>query len=70
MSLPSNDSHAMIDLNKILNLNDFSETKRMEREFELNGRCFVLLLAELIPNSDRINATRNVHRIPTHSSLD
>jgi hypothetical protein len=38
-------------LNKILNLNDSSEIKRMETEFELNGWCFVGLPTELIPNT-------------------
>ncbi|CAF2656670.1 unnamed protein product [Rotaria sp. Silwood2] len=44
----------LINLNKILNLNDFNEIKRMEAEFEKNGWCFVLLTTELIPDKELV----------------
>jgi hypothetical protein len=49
----------IVDLNKILNLNDSTEIKRMETEFELNGWCFVILPTELIPKSNLINELLN-----------
>jgi hypothetical protein len=51
MSSSNNKTQVIIDLNKILNLNDSSEIKRMEAEFELNGWCFIFLPTELIPDS-------------------
>ncbi len=54
MSSSSNNSQIIIGLNKILNLNDSSEIKRMETEFESNGWCFISLPTELIPNSTLI----------------
>ena len=42
----------IIDLNKILNLNDSIEIEKMKTEFETNGWCFVLLPTQLIPNSN------------------
>ncbi|CAF2093268.1 unnamed protein product [Rotaria magnacalcarata] len=48
MSSPNKQPQVIIDLNKILNLNDLTEVKRMETEFELNDWCFVLLLTEPI----------------------
>jgi hypothetical protein len=37
MSSSNKQPQVIIDLNKILNLNDSTEVKRMEAEFELNG---------------------------------
>jgi hypothetical protein len=54
MSSSSNNSQIIINLNKILNLNDSSEIKRMETEFESNGWWFISLPTELIPNSTLI----------------
>ncbi|CAF3862704.1 unnamed protein product [Rotaria sordida] len=52
MSTLSKKSQVIIDLNKILNLEDSMEIKRMETEFESNGWCFVVLPTELILNSN------------------
>jgi hypothetical protein len=52
MSSSNKKPQVIIDLNKILNVNDSSEIKRMEAEFELNGWCFVFLPTELIPDSN------------------
>ncbi|CAF1212571.1 unnamed protein product [Adineta steineri] len=46
----NNKSQVIIDLNKILNLNDLTEINQMQIEFESNGWCFVLLPTELIPS--------------------
>ncbi|CAF4795585.1 unnamed protein product [Rotaria sp. Silwood1] len=48
MSSSNEKTQVIIDLNKILNLNDVTEIKRMETEFESNGWCFVFLPTELI----------------------
>ncbi|CAF0990158.1 unnamed protein product [Adineta steineri] len=50
MSSTDKKSQVIIDLNKILNENDFTEIRQMENEFKLNGWCFVYLPKELIPD--------------------
>jgi hypothetical protein len=60
MAASNNKSEVIIDLNKILNWNDYwndsMEVKRMQREFELHGWCFVILPTDLIPDSNLIDA--------------
>ncbi|CAF1318236.1 unnamed protein product [Rotaria sp. Silwood1] len=52
MSESNKKTQVIIDLNKLLNLEDSAEIKRMKTEFELNGWCFVFLPKELIPDSN------------------
>ena len=55
MSTSNKNQQVIVDLNKILHLNDSTEIKRMETEFESNGWCFVFLPPELIPDSNLTN---------------
>jgi hypothetical protein len=55
MASSNNKTRDIIDLNKILNLNDSSEIKRMEIAFESNGWCFVFLPKKLIQDSHLID---------------
>lgn len=56
-------SQVIIDLNKILNIEDSTELKRMETEFETNGWCFVLLPNELILKENLTKALLNFFEV-------
>ncbi|CAF1001049.1 unnamed protein product [Adineta steineri] len=58
-------SRVIIDLNKILNDNDFTEIKQMENEFKLNGWCFVYLLKELVPDPKLLKEMTLFFRLDT-----